>query len=124
MAISANEIRVMARGEVNTVLTDWGDNASGQETGVLKSGDRVASCTVAVDAKPTGADDPTLGSVTAPDSSEYINGRLCSSGEWTQFNITMASNQAVGTYRLKLTATTTNSKTIPRFIYINVQKPR
>lgn len=119
--IRSDQIREMARGETNTIITDWGENTAGQETGALKSGDTVASCTIAVESKPTGADDPTLGSVTAPNSTEYINNRNCSSGEWTQVNITTAADQAYGTYRLKLTATTTNGKVLPRSITIHVK---
>lgn len=120
MSIQASEIRVMAQGETNTIVTDWGENTAGTETGVLKAGDTVASCTIAVSSKPSGASDPTLGSVTVPGSTGYVNGRSCTTGEWTQVNITTASDQTAGEYRLKLTATTTNSKVIPRFIKVRV----
>lgn len=113
----------MARGETNTLLTDWGENSQGQETGVLKNGDTVSSATVSVDSKPTGADDPTLGSVTAPASAEYVNDRSCSAGEWTRFNVTTSATQTAGQYRLKVTATTANGKVIPRFVRVDVRVP-
>ena len=121
MSTTAPEIRVMAQGETNTLIVDWGENTSGQETGVLKSGDTVTSCVVSVLTKPTGASEPTLGSVTAPNSTEYINGRACSTGEWTKCNIATASDQTLGLYVLKLTATTTNGKVLPRKVQVRVE---
>lgn len=121
MSTTAPEIRVVAQGETNIVLTDWGESTQGTETGVLKSGDTVSSCTVSVVSKPTNATDPTLGSVTAPASTEYVNGRSCSSGEWTKFSIQTAADQAAGLYVLKLTATTAQSKVLPRKVRVRVE---
>lgn len=118
--IQSSEIRTMAQGETNTLVIDWGENTAGAETGVLKAGDTVASCTVSVVSKPTGADDPTLGSVTVPGTSGYVNGRLCTTGEWTQVSVQTGASQTAGEYRLKFTATTTNSKVLPRFVRIRV----
>lgn len=123
MSIASPEIRVMAKGETNAIVIDWGVKTAGSETGVLKAGDTVSSCTVAVDSKPSGASDPTLGSVTAPASTGYVNGRNCAIGEWTQCSIVTGSSQTVGIYRLKFTATTTNGKVIPRFVKIEVKVP-
>lgn len=120
--ITSPEIRVMSQGETNTIVIDWGENTAGQETGVLKAGDTVASCTVSCTAKPTGASDPTLGSVTAPASTGYVNGRNCSIGEWTSGNITTGSSQAAGLYTLKYTATTTNGKVLPRKVQVRVSE--
>jgi hypothetical protein len=51
----------------------------------------------------------------------YVNGRSCSAGEAVSFNITTASDQTAGIYRLKVTATTVNSKVIPRFVKVDVR---
>lgn len=120
MGIIAPEIRQMAQGETNTICIDWGENTAGQETGVLKAGDTVASCTVSVVTKPTGATDPTLGSVSANGTALYVNGRSCSAGEATTNNITTGSSQTAGIYLLKYTATTANSKVLPRYVKVTV----
>lgn len=116
----ADEIREMGRGEVQRIDCDWGENTSGSETGTLKAGDTVASCVVAVQAKPSGASDPTMGSVTVNASPLYVNGRSCSAGEATTCSATMGSSQTYGEYVLKFTATTTNGYTIIRYVRIMV----
>lgn len=121
MSITSPEIRVMAKGETNTIVIDFGENTAGAETGVLKAGDTVSTATVSVDSKPSGATDPTLGSASANGSAVYVNGRSCSAGEAVSFNITTASDQTAGIYRLKVTATTANSKVIPRFVKVDVR---
>lgn len=123
MSLVASQIENMARSEVNTISIDWGENTAGLETGVLKAGDTVTSCVVAVYTKPTGAADPTLGSVSVNGSAIYVNDRSCSAGEATYCNITMASDQTAGQYWLKFTATTTNGKVLPRFVRVNVMVP-
>jgi hypothetical protein len=119
----APQLPSMARGELNTIYVDWGVKTDGQETGVLKAGDTVASCVITVDDKPTGAADPTLGTVTVNATALKVNRRSCAAGEATSNSITMASNQAAGTYQLKLVATTTNGKIIPRFVRISLDVP-
>lgn len=118
--LDAPQIYYMARGEVRRTATDWGENTAGTETGVLKAGDTVASCTAAIasDNKPTGADDLTLGSVTVPGTSTDIDGRTCSTGEWTQMTITAAADQAYGPYKITLTATTTAGEIVKRNIIV------
>lgn len=116
----ADEIREMGRSEVQRIDCDWGENTSGSETGTLKAGDTVASCTVAVQTKPTGASDPTLGSVTVNATALYVNGRSCSAGEATTCSVTMGASQTYGEYVLKFTATTTNSYTIIRYVRVMV----
>jgi len=123
MTITSAQIRAMARGETNTLVIDWGENTAGQETGVLKAGDTVASCTAAVYAKPPGADDLILGAVSPNATTVYINGRACSAGEATSGNVTTASNQSAGLYVLRYTATTTNGKVLPRFVRVLVLVP-
>jgi hypothetical protein len=78
---------------------------------------------VAVYSKPTGASDPTLGSVTVPanSSSDDINGRVWSTGEATVCTIATGASQTVGTYVLKFTATTANSYVLPRFVKVEVR---
>jgi hypothetical protein len=122
-ALTAPEHHVICQGEVNRLYIDWGENTAAQKTGALSAGDTVASCVVSVDSKPAGADDPTLGSVTAPanSSSDDINGRVWSTGEATVVTVTMAADQAIGTYRLKFVATTTNGYTLPRFVNLKVK---
>lgn len=121
--INAAAVPTIARGELNTIFIDWGENTAGQETGALKAGDTVASCVVVVDSKPPGASDPTLGSVAANGSSVYVNRRSCSAGEATTCNITAGASQVEGLYRLKFTATTTGGKILPRFVVVNVGVP-
>lgn len=120
-SLEAPQIRSIARGETNTIVIDWGENTAGQETGVLKAGDTVTSCVVVVDSKPTGATDPTLGSVSANATALYVNDRSCSAGEATTCNIATASDQTAGEYRLKFTATTTNGKVLPRYVRVRVE---
>lgn len=106
----------LARSEVRTFTVDWGENSAGTETGELKAGDTVASGTVAVESKPSGASDPTLGSVSVNATAVFVNGRSCSAGEATTFQVTLGSSQTYGRYVLKCTATTTNGFTIPRYV--------
>lgn len=121
--LTAPEFHTMARGETNKIYIDWGENTAAQKTGVLSAGDTITSCTVSVDGKPSGADDPTLGSVTIPTNadSDDINGRVWSTGEATLCQIITSSTQTVGKYRLKFTATTTNSYVLPRFVMLEVR---
>lgn len=121
MSLTAPEIRTMARGSIHAIDIDWGENTAGEETGVLKSGDTVSSCVVAVDAKPSGAADPTLGAVSVPGSSLIVNGRTCTAGEATTCMITTAADQAYGNYRLKFTTTTANAFVLPRFVNVIVK---
>jgi hypothetical protein len=123
MSITASGTGFCARGETNRIDIDWGENTSGQESGVLKAGDTIASCVVSVDDKPSSASDPTMGSVSANSADLYVNSRVCSAGEATTCQITTGSSQAYGKYRLKFTATTTNGYVIPRFVIINVTAP-
>lgn len=120
MSITAPQIRTMARGETARIDIDWGENTAGQETGVLKAGDTVASCVVALDDSPSGSTTPTLGSVTVNSTALYVNGRSCSAGEATTMQIITGSTQAYGTYRLKFTTTTTNGYVIPRYVNVVV----
>lgn len=125
-SLTAPEFHVMARGEVNRLYVDWGDNTAAEKTGCLSAGDTVSSCVVSVDDKPTGATDPTLGSVTVltqTSPADDINGRLWSTGEATACTVTMGASQTVGTYRLKFTATTASGYTLPRFVKLEVRLP-
>lgn len=123
-ALTAPEHHTVAQGEVNRIYIDWGENTAAQKTGVLSAGDTVSSCTVSVSSKPTGATDPTLGSVTVPTNSgsDDINGRVWSTGEATVVTVTMGSSQTVGDYVLKFTATTANGYTLPRFVKLTVRE--
>mgnify|MGYP007059485210 CR=1 FL=1 len=119
--LTAPEVRTFARSEVNGIDIDWGENTAGSETGTLKAGDTVSSCVVAVESKPSGAADPTFGSVSANGSDLVVNDRTCSAGEATSVQVTMASDQAYGEYKLKFTATTANGYTIPRWVRCKVE---
>lgn len=121
-SLTAPGIRTVARGEINRLYLDWGENTAAEKTGVLSAGDTVASCTVSVYSKPTGATDPTLGSVTVPanSSSDDINGRVWSTGEATVCTITTAADQALGDYVLTFTATTANGYVLPRKVKLKV----
>lgn len=123
MSITAPNIADMAAGETNALCIDWGVSVAGQETGVLKAGDTVASCTAAVSAAPSGASNPTFGSVIPNTSTLYVNGRNCAIGEATSVSIVTGNTQTPGQYLLKFTATTANGKVIPRFVRMNVMVP-
>lgn len=120
--LTCSEIRSVARGETNKIYLDWGENTAAEKTGGLSAGDTVATCVVSVDSKPANATDPTLGTVTVPtnSSSDDINGRIWSTGEATVCVIQTASDQTLGPYRLKFTATTTNGYVLPRFVRLLV----
>lgn len=123
MSVLSPQTLMMAPGEAQPIYVDWGENTAGQETGALKGGDTVASCTVSVDSKPVGAADPTLGSVSLVTSGEYVLRRQVSTGEATKGLVTMASTQAVGWYQLRYVATTTNGNVIPRYVRVKVERP-
>lgn len=120
----APQVVTMARGEVNTISIDWGNKTAGSETGALKNGDTVTSCVVAADGtEPAGMTAPTLGAVTVNSAAQYVNRRSCAAGEATNCNVTTSATQGIGSYQLKFTATTTNGKTIPRYVRIVVEVP-
>ena len=119
-SLTAKQVRTVAKGETNRIDIDWGENTAGSETGVLKAGDTVSSCTVSVQTKPQGASDPTLGSVTVNGSALSVNGRSCSAGEATTCTLTTGASQTEGLYVLKFTATTANSYVLPRFVNVSV----
>lgn len=110
----AKQSHTMRPGEVRYVYLDWGDNTAAAKTGQLAAGETVSSCTIAVESKPSGATNPTLGSVTVPANtlSDDIDGRVWSTGEATKVLVTMASDQTAGTYVLKQTAVTSQSQTL------------
>ena len=120
MSITCTGSPGTARSQATHVDIDWGLNTAGSETGMLKNGDTVSSCVVALDDSPTGSTTPTLGSVSVNSGAVYVNSRLCQIGEATTCLVTMLSNQAYGKYRLKFTATTTNGEIIPRFVVLIV----
>lgn len=103
----SSEIYQLQRGEKRPFAIDWGENTAGLTTGPLPSSDTVASAVVVVETKPTGAADPTIGTVTVNSGAVYVNDRSCSAGEAITFPVTLASDQAYGEYTLKATATTT-----------------
>lgn len=110
--MSAREIHVLHRSEKRPFAVDFGENTAGITTGPLPPGDTVTSAVVAVESKPTGATDPTIGSVTVNGSAEYVNERSCSAGEAVLFPVTLSSTQAFGEYALKVTATTASGYTL------------
>lgn len=122
-SLTALGVRTIGQGETNKLYLDWGENTAGDKTGQLSAGDTVATCIVAVEDKPTSdAASPTLGTVTVPANpdSDDINGRVWSEGEATVCVIQTASDQTVGEYVLKFTATTTNGYVLPRFVRLRV----
>ena len=110
----------VARGELRTVMVDYGENTAGAETGALKAGDTLASATVSVSSKPTGASDPTLSSVTVNTGTVYVNGRACSAGEAASFTLTVGASQVYGRYALLISGTTTNGEIIKRRLLVDV----
>jgi hypothetical protein len=105
--VSTREIHTMLRSEKRPFAVDFGENTAGSTTGKIPAGDTVASAIVTVETKPTGATDPTIGTVTINSSAEYVNDRECSAGEAVKFAVTLAAGQTYGDYKLKVTATTT-----------------
>jgi len=118
--ITMKQVYTVARSEIRSVAVDLGENTAGIETGVLKAGDTVASGTITVADKPTGATDPTLGAVSVNASGIYVGGRLCSAGEAVTFTLTLGSAQTYGRYVLLLSVTTTNGETIKRRLQFDV----
>ncbi len=118
--LTCKQVYTIARSEVRACAVDLGENAAGQETGVLKAGDTVASGTIAVSDKPTGASDPTLGAVSVNTTATFVNGRSCSAGEAVAFQVTTGASQTLGRYVLLLTVTTTNGETIRRRLMFDV----
>ena len=118
--LTCKQVYTLGRSEVRACAVDLGENTAGQETGVLKSGDTVASGTIAVSDKPTGATDPTLGAVSVNGAATYVNGRLCSAGEAVAFQMTTGASQTLGRYVLLLSVTTTNGETIRRRLMFDV----
>ncbi len=110
----------VARGELRAVLVDFGENTAGAETGALKAGDTLASATIAVSGKPTGASDPTLSAVTINSGTVYVNGRACSAGEAASFTVTIGASQTFGRYVLLISGTTTNGEIIKRRLLVDV----
>jgi hypothetical protein len=110
----------VARGELRAVLVDYGENTAGAETGALKAGDTLASATIAVSSKPTGASDPTLSAVTVNSAVVYVNGRACSAGEAASFTLTVGASQTYGRYVLLISGTTTNGEIIKRRLLVDV----
>ena len=110
----------VARGELRAVLVDFGENTAGAETGALKAGDTLASATIAVSGKPTGASDPTLSGVTVNSGTVYVNGRACSAGEVASFTVTIGASQTFGRYVLLISGTTTNGEIIKRRLLVDV----
>jgi hypothetical protein len=118
--ITCKQVYTLGRSEVRACAVDLGENTAGQETGVLKAGDTVASGTIATSDKPTGSTDPTLGAVSVNGSGIYVNGRLCSAGEAVSFQVTTGAGQTLGRYVLLLTVVTTNGETIKRRLLFDV----
>jgi hypothetical protein len=118
--LTCKQVYTLGRSEVRACAVDLGENTAGQETGVLKAGDTVASGTIAVSDKPTGATDPTLGAVSVNASTTYVNGRQCSAGEAVSFQVTTGAAQTLGRYVLLLTVVTTNGETIKRRLLFDV----
>jgi hypothetical protein len=109
--MATNEIHTFYRGEQRPVGVDFGENTAGQTTGPLPATDTIASATAAIDSKPDGAANLTFGTVTTTNG-DYINSRVCSTGEGVKFDCTTASDQAYGLYVGVVTATTTAGKVI------------
>jgi hypothetical protein len=118
--LTCKQVYTLGRSEVRACAVDLGESTAGQETGVLKAGDTVASGTIAVSDKPSGATDPTLGAVSVNSSATYVNGRSCSAGEAVAFQVTTGVGQTLGRYVLLLTVVTTNGETIKRRLLFDV----
>ena len=118
--LTCRQVYSVARGELRAVLVDYGENTAGAETGALKAGDTLASATIAVSSKPTGASDPTLSAATINSGTVYVNGRACSAGEAASFTVTIGASQTFGRYVLLISGTTTNGEIIKRRLLVDV----
>lgn len=119
--MSAREIYTLKQGDKRPFAVDFGENTAGSTTGPLPPGDTLASATVAVSSKPSGATDPAIGTVAVIGSTEYVNGRSCSSGEAVTFPVTLGASQTVGDYTLKVTGTTTAGYIIVEYVKFTVE---
>ena len=119
--MSAREIYTLKQGDKRPFAIDFGENTAGSTTGPLPPGDTLASGTVSLSSSPTGATSPTLSAVTIISSTEYVNGRSCSSGEAATFTVTLGASQTVGDYVLKVTGTTTAGYIIVEFVRFTVE---
>lgn len=103
----------MTPDSIFTYEIDFGENTDGEETGILNDGDTASSVSVSIVGKPSGASDPTLGSVTIGSTTRWIEGRQASANEWAKWTITTASDQDVGAYDMEIEVTTANGNKIP-----------
>jgi len=87
---------------------------------VVNCGRTLASATIAVSSKPTGASDPTLSAVTVNGAVVYVNGRACGAGEAASFTLTVGASQVYGRYVLLISGTTTNGEIIKRRLLVDV----
>lgn len=121
MAVTYREVR---QGESGTFIVDCGDNAAidtsigPQDRIVLQAGESVSSATVTVSSKPTGADDPTLGTPAVVASNKECNGRIVGSGEGFTCTYSFASDAVTGLYTVQATVTTDQSRVLPQCIYL------
>ena len=118
--LTCRQVYTVGRSEVRSIDVDYGENTAGQETGALKAGDTLASATVTVAEKPSGATDPTLTSPTINSGTVYVNGRACSAGECATFKATLGAAQTLGRYVLLISGVTTNGETIRRRLLLDV----
>lgn len=118
--LTCRQVYTVGRSEVRSIDVDYGENTAGQETGALKAGDTLASATVSVADKPSGASDPTLTSPVVNSGTVYVNGRACSAGECVTFKATMGAAQTLGRYVLLVAGVTTNGETIRRRLLLDV----
>jgi hypothetical protein len=118
--LTCRQVYSVARGELRAVLVDFGENTAGAETGALKAGDTLASATVSVSSKPTGASDPTLSAVTVNSGTVYVNTQACSAGEAASFTLTVGASQTFGRYVLLISGTTTSGEIIKRRLLVDV----
>lgn len=118
--LTCRQSYTVGRSEVRSIDVDYGENTAGQETGALKAGDTLASATVSVADKPSGATDPTLTSPVVNSGTVYVNGRACSAGECVTFRATMGAGQTLGRYVLLVAGVTTNGETIRRRLLLDV----
>ena len=118
--LTCRQVYSVARGELRAVLVDFGETTAGAETGALKAGDTLASATVSVSSKPTGASDPTLSAVTVNSGTVYVNTRACSAGEAASFTLTVGASQTFGRYVLLISGTTTSGEIIKRRLLVDV----
>ncbi|HEY0982385.1 hypothetical protein [Schlesneria sp.] len=120
--ITVKTIGYLFPGDRAKISIDWGSNVEGLETGCLKAGEVVASCTAEVYRQPDGATDLGFGVAAVNDGPVRIGKRICQAGECTICFVGTTVEQVRGEYRVKFRVTTSEGNVYTRVVRINVSE--